>query len=56
MYKRVTFHIQVYLSWCLCVCVREERAASSIRPGGPWQGGISSEDGGFLRAEAVLCQ
>ena len=20
VYKRVTFHIQVYLSWCLCVC------------------------------------
>lgn len=27
VYKRVGFHVQVCLSWCVCVCVREERAA-----------------------------
>lgn len=55
VYKRVGFHVQVCLSWYLCVCEGGE-SCSSLRPGAPWQGGISSEDGGFLRAEAVLPQ
>lgn len=56
VYRRVSFHTQVYVSWCLCVCGGRRELPLPSDQGLPRQGSISSEDGGFLRAEVVLPQ